>query len=60
MERIAVIFMFVAFSAFAQEAPKPQVVTVCIPIEVAWSIVGRLAAQEKRIADLERQLAERR
>ena len=64
MKFIAVALLFVTLSAFAQDKPKdakpePEI-TVCIPVGLAWAIVDKLAEQVKRIADLERQLAERK
>ena len=60
MKPIVVALMFITFSAFAQEAPKPQESYVCIPEGVVRAAVALIADQTKRIADLERQLAERK
>ena len=62
MTRILAILMFVATSAFAQDKPKePEKESyVCIPEGVVRAAVNLIVERQKRIAELERQLAERK
>jgi len=61
MKLIAVALMFVAISANAQQVPLPRLFqTVCLPDIVVASFIDALRVQAERIAELERQLAERK
>jgi len=65
MKLIAATLMFVALSTFAQDKLKEptkeaQESYVCIPEGVVRAAVDLIVWQQKRIADLERQLVERK
>jgi len=58
MKLIAAVLMFAAVSAFAQDKPKESY--ICLPEGVVRAAVELITQQQKIIAELQRQLAERK